>query len=99
MMFTSIDTERLNRIMQNKTPQRADLFKEQCRECTGFGKCSSHVGKAGGGCFTCSLCRQSAPGSYKGLCVCLNVPTVKEKEAGKCKYFNLKEQTDERETV
>ena len=51
-------------------------------------------------CYVCELFKQSRPGSDKGLCVCLNVPTVKEKELGKCKYFKLKEeQTDGTKSV
>lgn len=92
MMFEGIDTDRMCEIPDAQ--KRISLFREQCRECKYHGYCQVTMN-----CFTCPLCKQSKPGSHMGLCACMNVPTVKEKEAGKCKYFEPKEQTDERQTI
>ena len=91
-MFETIDADRMREIPDKQ--KRISVFREWCRQCKYRGYC-----KVAMNCFTCLVCKQSKPGSHKGLCACMNIPTVKEKEAGKCKYFESKEQTDERDTI
>lgn len=90
-----VDVERATKTSVGKTTRVDTFYNENCHDCYYRQYCGKSMN-----CFVCELFKQSRPGSNKGLCVCLNVPTVKEKELGKCKYFKPKEeQADGTESV
>lgn len=82
-----VDVERATKTSVGKTTRVDTFYYISCHNC----RYSMYCGKSMN-CFVCELFKQSRPGSDKALCVCLNVPTAKEKELGKCKYFKPKEE-------
>ena len=90
-----VDAERATKTTTDKSTRIDIFYHKNCYDCYYRQYCGKRMN-----CFVCELFKQSRPGSDKGLCVCLNVPTVKEKELGKCKYFKPKEeQTDGTKSV
>ena len=62
---------------------RQSVFSTQCIKCQV--RCDEN------GCKLCRYNKQSRPYSKDKECVCLNFPTKKEQQTGKCMYYYRKE--------
>lgn len=84
-----VDGKRLAETTEAKNA-RVDLFRAQCTTCENSKHCLGWV-KVAQSCLGCRLFKESKAGSGLLLCVCLNIPTAKEREEKSCKYYERKE--------
>lgn len=92
-----VDGKRLAETTEAKNA-RVDQFRTQCVTCKNTKHCLGWT-KIAQNCLGCKLFKESRPGSEQRLCVCLNIPTAKEREEKSCKYYERKEAEAERPTV
>lgn len=80
-----VDGKRLAETTEAKNA-RMDRFRAQCTTCKNTKQCLGWT-KVAQSCLGCKLFLKSRAGSEQFLCVCLNVPTAKEREEKSCKYY------------